>query len=121
MTVFDKVLINLHKGFEKLKYVAAIFSERVKVEISLVRTRIRMDTLRARMNELHAGIGRRLVSLRAKAALPESVEQLLGDEEISTALSELVQCEKDLEELSAHLRSEAASVEPAPEEEERPL
>jgi len=110
MTAFDTILINLHKGFEKFKYGASIFSERVNVEVGIVRMRLRMDSIRARLSELHQTIGAKVVELKHKAALPKTVEQLLENEEISLALEEIAKREKELEELNAQLAGERAAV-----------
>ena len=109
MTVFDTILINLHKGFEKFKYGASIFSERAKVEVNIVRIRLRIDSITARLSELHRTIGAKVVELKRKAALPKTVEQLLENDEISMALEELAKREKELEELNAQLAGERAA------------
>ncbi len=108
MIIFDKVLINLHKGYERLKDIAAVFSERVKSELNIIRMRIKVDGVQNSIDQLHRDIGRRVVDLRAKAALSKAEEQLLNDEEIVTAFAELVQRKKELEELNAEIRREQA-------------
>ncbi len=108
MIIFDKVLINLHKGYERLKDIAAVFSERAKAELNIVRMRIRIDGVQNNINELHRTIGRRVVDLRSKAELSKAEEQLLRDEEIVAAFAELVQRKKELEDLNAEIRREQA-------------
>ncbi len=106
MTIFDKVLINLHKGYERLKEIAAVFSERVKSELNIIRMRIRMDNVQNSIDAAYRDIGRRVVDLRAKAALSKAEEHLLNDEEIVAAFAELVRRKKELEDLNAELKRE---------------
>jgi hypothetical protein len=106
MTIFDKVLINLHKGYERLKEIAAVFSERVKSELNIIRMRIRMDSVRQTIDAAYRDIGRRVVDLRAKVALSKAEEHLLNDEEIVAAFAELVRRKKELEDLNAELKRE---------------
>jgi hypothetical protein len=110
MTIFDKVLINLHKGYERLKEIAAVFSERVKSELNIIRMRIRMDNVQNGIDAAYRDIGRRVVNLRAKAALSKTEENLLNDEEIVAAFAELVRWKKELEDLNAELKREQTDI-----------
>jgi hypothetical protein len=118
MTVFDKVLINMHKGYERLKEIAAVFSERAKSELNLVRMRIRINGVQDGIDKLHRIIGRRVVDLRAKSALSKAEEQLLRDEEIVAAFTELAQMKKELEDLIAELKREQAEFTTVPKKTE---
>jgi hypothetical protein len=118
MTVFDKVLINMHKGYERLKEIAAVFSERAKSELNLIRMRIRINGVQDGIDRLHRTIGRRVVDLRAKSALSKAEEQLLRDEEIVAAFTELVQMKKELEDLIAELKREQAEFTTVPKKTE---
>lgn len=108
MTVFDKVLINMHKGYERLREIAAVFSERARLELNLVRMRIRIEGVQAGIDKLHRTIGRRVVDLRAQSALSKAEEHLLRDEEIVAAFAELAQMKKELEDLIAEVKREQA-------------
>jgi len=118
MTIFDKVLINLHKGYERTREIAAVFSERARSELNFIRMRIRIDGVQDGIDKLHRTIGRRVVELRAKAALSKAEEQLLRDEEIVAAFSELVRMKKELEELIAELKREQAEFTTVPKKSE---
>jgi hypothetical protein len=118
MTVFDKVLINMHKGYERLKEIAAVFSERAKSELNLVRMRIRINGVQDSIDKLHRIIGRRVVDLRAKSALSKAEEQLLRDEEIVAAFTELARMKKELEDLIAELKREQAEFTTVPKKTE---
>jgi hypothetical protein len=106
MTIFDKVLINLHRGAERLKEIAAVFSERVKSDLNIIRIRIRMDGVQKSIDAAYRDIGRRVVDLRAKAAFSKAEEHLLNDEEIVAAFAELVRRKKELDDLNAELKRE---------------
>ena len=118
MTVFDKVLINMHKGYERLKEIAAVFSERAKSELNLVRMRIRINGVQDGIDKLHRINGRRVVDLRAKSALSKAEEQLLRDEEIVAAFTELARMKKELEDLIAELKREQAEFTTVPKKTE---
>ncbi len=118
MTIIDKVLINLHKGYERLKEVAAVFSERARSELNVIRMRIRINGVQDGIDKLHRTIGRRVVELRAKAALSKAEEQLLRDEEIIAAFAELARTKKELEDLIAELKREQAEFTTVPKKSE---
>lgn len=101
MTIWEKAILNMEKGSKKISAAAATFSDRVKMEIALARLRIRIDETQSRIDELHRAIGRKIVSLGKGSALPEATDQLLKDEEVAAALSELVARERELAELKS--------------------
>jgi uncharacterized membrane protein len=118
MTIWEKAVVNLQKGAQKLAAMAAIFAERVKAEISIVRLRIRLDEVRSRIDELHRIIGRRVVDLTDRSAIPKAGEQLLKDEDIAAALAEIEARKKDLEDLNEQIRSEQSAFKPEPTQKE---
>lgn len=118
MTIWGKIVVNLERGARKLAAMAAIFAERVKAEISIVRLRIRLDEVRSRIDELHRIIGRRVVDLTSRSAISKAGEQLLKDEDIAAALAELEARKKDLEDLNEQIRSEQSAFKPEPTQKE---
>jgi hypothetical protein len=118
MAIWEKVVVNLETGSKKIAAAASIFAERVRVELSIVRLRIRLDEVQSRIDELHRSIGRRVVDLIDRSAIPKAGEQLAKDEDIATALSELEARNKDLEELKAEMKSEQSAYKNMPEGEE---
>lgn len=114
MSIWKKAIVNLQKGSEKFAAAAATVSERVKVELNIVRLRIRIDEVLARIDELHRVVGRKAVELMRNEAMMNQGEQLLKNEDIAAALAELVRREKELEDLNAELRSEQAEFKPSP-------
>jgi hypothetical protein len=121
MTIWEKVVVNLEMGSRKIAATASIFAERVKAEITIVRLRIRLDEVQSRINELHRIIGRRVVDLSRRAAIPKAGDQLIKDEDIAAALAELEVRNKDLEELNAEIKSEKSAFKTEPEQREETI
>ncbi len=118
MAIWEKVVVNIEKGSRKLAATAAVFAERVKAEIAIARLRIRIDEARSRTDELHRVIGRRVVDLRNREAIPKAGDQLLKDEDIAAALAELETVKKDLEDLNEQIKSEQSAFKPEPKRKE---
>jgi len=118
MAIWEKVVVNLETGAKKIAATASIFAERIKAELSIVRLRIRLDEVQSRIDELHRIIGRRVVDLINRSAIPKTGEQLAKDEDIATALAELEARNKDLEELNAEIKSEQSAYKTETEKEE---
>jgi hypothetical protein len=106
MTIWEKAIINMQKGSRKIFTSAAVFSERVKSEIAMARLRIRLDEVQSRIDEQHRTIGRHLVDLKNRTALPRTTELLIGSEEITAALAEIEAREKEKEDLLAEIAAE---------------
>ncbi len=105
MNLWEKVVLNTQKGTKKVAAAAAIFAERVRVEVAIVRFRVRIDEVRSRIDELHQTIGRKLVDLHKGDALPKTTDQLLKDEDIVSAITELADREQEIEELNKEIKN----------------
>jgi len=112
MTIWEKAVVNMQLGAQRVAIAAATFSERVKVEISLVRLRIKMDEVQARINGLHQAIGRRVEMLHNSEALPKTSEQLLKDEEISASMNALAERKVELDSIKTEIRTELDALKP---------
>jgi len=110
MTIWEKAILNMHRGSKRVSLAAALLAERVKAEIDIVRLRIRIDEVQERIDELYQAIGRKVVNLSRGDALPKTTEQLVQDEEIAVAMSELTERRQELEELQGKIVSEKTSV-----------
>ena len=106
MTIWEKAVLNMQRGAQRISVAAVLFAERVRVEIAIVRLRIRINEVQARIDELHQSIGRKLVNLATGDALPKTSEQLVQNEDISVAMHELTDRKQELEELHNKIRSE---------------
>lgn len=105
MTIWEKAVLNMEKGTRKLAVAAAVFSEWAKAELAIVRLRIRIDEVRAGIDDLHRQIGRKVMDLKKQDELPKATEQLLKDEVIGFALTDLADREEELEGLMAELKN----------------
>lgn len=106
MTLLDKVLINIHKGSERLRQGAEVFSERIKFEIGIVRMRIRINSIRERISELHARIGRRAAAIRELDAPHGTFDEFIKSDEVAPALEEIEKLLREIEEINADLARE---------------
>ncbi len=112
MTIWEKAVVNLEKGAKKISAGAALFSERVKAEIAIARLRIKLEEVTALINEQHQVIGRKIVELKKRDALPGTTDELVQEEDIITALAEITAREKDLEDLYNEIANEQAAFKP---------
>ncbi len=105
MTIWEKAILNMQKGSKKIAAAAATFSEGVKAELIMIRLKIRIDEVQARIDELHGLIGRKVVGLKKQEMLPKTTEQLLKDDEIASVMTELTDREQEIEELKTELKN----------------
>ena len=105
MAIWGKTVLNIEKGSKKIAVIAATFSEWVKTELAIIRLRIRMDDAQNEIGRLHRQIGRKIIDLKKKDALPKTTDLLFRDEEIVTALTELAEREQEIEELRSELQT----------------
>lgn len=110
MNLWEKTLVNLNKGYERLTLFAATFSERVRAEINIVRLRMQKDELEEAIDEEVRLIGGRLIVLRNKGTLPATMDQFLANDEIVASLEKISLHEKTLDDLREELGREAAAI-----------
>jgi predicted nucleic acid-binding Zn-ribbon protein len=113
MTIWEKAILNMQRGIKRISIAAALFADRVRVEINIVRLRIRIDEVQERIDAQHQAIGRKVVNLTRGEALPIMTEQLVKDEEITAAMAELTDCKQEIEELRNTIVDEQASMKTA--------
>jgi seryl-tRNA synthetase len=121
MTIWEKAVFNMQRGAQRLSTTAAIISERLKAEITIARLRIRLDEVKAQINEQHRIIGRRVVNLANGVALPKTSEQLVNDEEIAAAMTRIEAHKKEMEDLHSEIANKQAEFKPVTKHEEPPL
>jgi methyl-accepting chemotaxis protein len=119
MTIWEKAVLNMQRGGQRISVAAVLFAERVRAEIAIVRLRIRIGEVQARIDELHQSIGRTFVTLAMGDALPKTIEQLVQIEEIANAMHELTDRKQEVEELNDKIRSEQTLIKTAPKRTER--
>ena len=114
MTVWEKTLVNLQKGYARLMSFAAIFSDRVKAEITIVRLKIQIDGVQDKISEQQRFIGRRLLEMKEAETLPRTFDLFFKLDEIVSAVEKIERCQKDREILRDDLQHEAEILKPAP-------
>jgi predicted nucleic acid-binding Zn-ribbon protein len=105
MNIWEKAILNMQKGSSKITVAAATFSERVKAELAMIRLRIRIDEVQARIDGLHRLIGRKVMDLKKQEALPKTMEQLLKVDDTMAAMTELADREQEIEELKEEMKN----------------
>ena len=113
MTIWEKAVLNIQKGVQRIALVASTFAERVSAEIAIVRLRIRINDIQAQINEMHRTIGRTVVDLIQSNAAPKAAEQLLKQEKIAAVLGELTERKKEMQDLKNDIQSEQDAFKPA--------
>jgi len=121
MTIWEKAVVNVQKGLQKINTFSAFFSERMKAEIAIVRLRIRIDEIQTQIDELYRTIGRRVVDLKNRGEIPKASEQLLRDEDNVSSMNELVEQKKEIEDLLNEIKIEQEARKPAPKQKEDSL
>jgi hypothetical protein len=120
MTIWEKAIVNMQKGVQKITAFADVFSERVKTEIAIARLRIRINDVQTQIDALYKVIGRAMVDLKNKGEMPKTSEQLLNHEEIAIAMNELVQQKLDIKDLLDEMQTEQESLKPVQKQKEDP-
>jgi predicted nucleic acid-binding Zn-ribbon protein len=118
MTIWEKAILNMQRGSKRISISAALFADRVRVEINIVRLRIRIDEVQERIDAQYQAIGRKVDNLTRGDALPKTTEQLVQDEEIAAAMTELTDRKQEIEELRNKIMDEQASAKTARREAE---
>ncbi len=118
MTIWEKAILNMQRGSKRISISAALFADRVRVEINIVRLRIRIDEVQEQIDAQYQAIGRKVVNLTRGDALPKTTEQLVQDEEIAAAMTELTDRKQEIEELRNMIVNEQVSAKTARKEAE---
>lgn len=85
---------NFRRGIEQIRWFANVFSERVKIEIAVIRLLARSDELDRQRGEYLKKIGQRVCEL---SRYPD--RQVLRDKEVRDAIEEIEKIEGHIEEL----------------------
>lgn len=116
----DRVILSLQYSLKKFGSVAALLSERVKVELEILRRRIRIGNIQTDIDEQHRTIGRRVVELRNNGTLSQSSGKVLKDEVVAAAITEAEKLQKNQEQAASGIRYEESGLLQGPEESEEP-
>jgi seryl-tRNA synthetase len=83
---------NFEGGVEKIKWFSSLLSERLKIEISLIRLLYQTEQLGGKRDELLKKIGQRTYDLREKAEA-----HILKDSAVAETLSEIAKINEEIE------------------------
>jgi seryl-tRNA synthetase len=90
--MLKKLKDNFENGLEKLKWFSSLLSERVKIEISVMKLLHQSEQMEKKRNDLLKEIGRRVHELKE-----HSDRQILKDEAISEALGQIEKIDSEIE------------------------
>jgi seryl-tRNA synthetase len=85
---------SLDEGVGKVRWISSLLSERLKVEMAVIKLLRESDELEKRRNEIVKDIGERVYGLRDRKEM-----DILGDPNIKAALKELEPLDEELKEL----------------------
>ena len=92
--MFKRLRENFGKGTSNLKWFASVLSERLKIELAVIRLLYQSDDMEKSREELLKTIGRRVYDLRGTAD-----KNILKDKTVMEALHEIEKIEKNIDEL----------------------
>lgn len=83
---------NFESGLDRIKWFSSLFSNRLKIEYSVIKLLHQSEQMEGKKNELMRTIGNRVYELKGY-----SESHILKDETISGALSEIEKIDKEIE------------------------
>lgn len=119
MAVWERTITNLQKGYDRVTAFAAVFAERLRAEVNIIRLRTQIDGVRRDMDEQHRAIGRKLLAMRDEGTLPSTSELFFATDEVAAALERVAVLEKELENLLDELQEEAEALKQAPQKDDQ--
>lgn len=90
--MWRKIKRNFENGTEKIRWFSSVLSDRVKIEISVMKLLYESDQMEKKRDELLKTIGRRVLELREG-----SDRHILKDRIISESISEIEQISGEIE------------------------
>ena len=90
--MWTKIKRNFENGVEKIKWFASLLSDRVKIEVSVMKLLYESDRMEKKRDELMKTIGRRVFELRES-----SERHIMKDRVIAESISEIEQISGDIE------------------------
>lgn len=89
--MYARIKHDLEIGLEKFRWFATLFSERVRIEISVFRLLYQSEEMKRRRNELLRQIGEEVYALRGKD------KNIYANKDIAAALREIEQLEPEIQ------------------------
>lgn len=88
------IIQNFKDGISRIRWFAAVFSERVKIEIAVIKLMYRSDEMERRRQELFRTIGERVYEVRGNKE-----KNVYRDKIVVEAVEDIETMEKDIEDL----------------------
>ena len=120
MAVGEKAITNLQRGYDRITAFAAVFSERMRAEVNIIRIRTQIDGVRRDIGEQHRIIGAKLLATRDEGTLPATIELFFSNDEVAASLKRITVLEKELENLQDELQAEAVTLKRAVRKDREP-
>lgn len=92
--MLKRIIENFRDGLARIKWFAAVFSERVRIELAVIKLLYRSDEMEKTRQKLLKTIGERIYEVKGN---PE--KNVFRDKVIVEALEDIEKMEKDIEEL----------------------
>jgi len=89
--MYTRIKQDIETGLEKFRWFATLFSERVRIEISVFRLLYQSEEMKRRRNELLRQVGEEVYALRGKD------KNIYANKDISAALREIEQLEPEIQ------------------------
>ena len=93
-----KIIDDIRKGLERLRWFATVFSERLKIEIAIFRLLHEADRMASTRGELLRRIGERVMELK-----DHQDKNLLKDSVVAEAVAEINRLDKTIEDLKTRV------------------
>ena len=90
------IIENFKNGLSRIKWFATVFSERVKIEVAVIKLMYRSDEMDRRRQELFRTIGERVYDVRGNKE-----KNIFRDKIVVEAMEGIENMEKDIEDLKA--------------------
>jgi hypothetical protein len=90
--MLKKLKENFEGGVEKIKWFSSLLSERLKIEISLMRLLYQSEQMEKKRDDLMKAIGKRVYELKEHMDT-----QILKDRTVTEALSEIAKINEEIE------------------------
>ncbi len=97
-SIMKKLLDDFRKGVERIRWFAALFSERLKIEIATFKLLYESDRMAKTREEVLRKIGERVVDLKGNEE-----KNILKDSVVAEAIREIEKLDKSLDDLKGRV------------------
>ncbi len=105
VNMWDRVKNNFDSGLKKIKWFSSLFSERVKIEISVMKLLYQSEQMKEKRDEMLKAVGMRVYDMKEH---PE--KSVIKDRAISDTLGEIEKINNEIE-ITKKKASEISSIE----------